>query len=54
MEPQKLFDVVAKEAEISKKQAEIAVNTFFFNLAKMNEEQVESVFSEYLEEEAEE
>ena len=54
MKAEKLIETVAKEAEISAKQAEIAVNTFFFNLAKMNEEQVESVFSEYLEEEAEE
>lgn len=53
MEPQKLFETVAKEAEISTKQAEIAVNTFFFNLAAMNEDQVDSFFSKHLEEEDE-
>jgi len=53
MEPKKLIERVAAEAEISPKQAEIAVNTFFFNLAEMNEEQVDSYFSEYLEEEDE-
>ncbi len=53
MKAEKLIETVAKEAEISAKQAEIAINTFFFNLAEMNEEQVDSFFSEYMEEEGE-
>ncbi len=53
MKSEKLIETVAKDAGISAEQSEVAVNTFFSHLAEMKEEQVESLFSKYIEEEGE-
>ena len=48
MNTQKLIEAVAKDSGITTEQSEVAITTFFSQLAEMKEEQVEAIFSEYM------